>query len=140
MSKPNQKPPKNSNSIDLNSAIGKNLIVHENIGQEIIIVNIEKVKLILHDHSDKLKRNTDWINPLAIFISLLLADLTASFNNDFIGIEAPVWKALFILLTFGSGIYSIISIIYSLRKGSTIDDVIDQLKEHSHNTEENIEI
>lgn len=140
MSKSTRKPQKNKTSIDLNSAIGKKLIIHENITQEIIIVNIEKVKLILHDHSAKLKRSTDWINPLAIFLALLLADLTASFKNDFIGIEAPVWKALFILLTIGSGIYLIINIINICRKGSTIDDVIEQLKEHSHNPEENNEI
>ena len=136
MSKSNSKTPKTT-SIDLNSAIGKKLIVHENISLEIIIVNIDRVKLILQDHHSKMKRNTDWINPLAIFVTLLLADLTATFDTNFIGIKASVWEAVFILLTVGAFIYFSISLINSLRKGSSIDEVIEHLKEHSHNSSEN---
>ena len=125
MNSPNGKGQRKSMNIDLNSDIGSQLVVHKNISQEIVIVNIDRMKLILQDHHAKLKRNTDWINPLAIFIALLLADLTATFNTNFLGIKSAVWEAIFI-----------ISLLNLCRKGSTIDDVLDQLKEHSKNSEE----
>ena len=83
MSGSSQRKTSKPNNIDLNSDIGSQLVVHKNISQEIIIINIDRLKLILKDHHTKIKRSTDWINPLAIFIALLLADLTATFN-DFI--------------------------------------------------------
>ena len=134
MSKSSQRSASKPNSIDLNSDIGNQLVVHKNISQEIIIINIDRLKLILQDHNAKIKRSTDWINPLAIFIALLLADLTATFN-DFIGIKAPVWEAIFILLTLASGIYLLCSFVNIARKGSTIEGVIDKLKEHAQDNQ-----
>lgn len=136
MSKSSQRSASKPNSIDLNSDIGNQLVVHKNISQEIIIINIDRLKLILQDHNAKIKRSTDWINPLAIFIALLLADLTATFN-DFIGIKAPVWEAIFILLTLASGIYLLCSFLNIARKGSTIEGVIDKLKEHAQDSTDN---
>lgn len=136
MSKSSQRSASKPNSIDLNSDIGNQLVVHKNISQEIIIINIDRLKLILQDHNAKIKRSTDWINPLAIFIALLLADLTATFN-DFIGIKAPVWEAIFILLTLASGIYLLCSFVNIARKGSTIEGVIDKLKEHAQDSTDN---
>lgn len=136
MSKSSQRSASKPNSIDLNSDIGNQLVVHKNISQEIIIINIDRLKLILQDHNAKIKRSTDWINPLAIFIALLLADLTATFN-DFIGIKAPVWEAIFILLTLASGIYLLCSFANIARKGSTIEGVIDKLKEHAQDSTDN---
>lgn len=136
MSKSSQRSASKPNSIDLNSDIGNQLVVHKNISQEIIIINIDRLKLILQDHNAKIKRSTDWINPLAIFIALLLADLTATFN-DFIGIKAPVWEAIFILLTLASGIYLLRSFVNIARKGSTIEGVIDKLKEHAQDSTDN---
>lgn len=136
MSKSSQRSASKPNSIDLNSDIGNQLVVHKNISQEIIIINIDRLKLILQDHNAKIKRSTDWINPLAIFIALLLADLTATFN-DFIGITAPVWEAIFILLTLASGIYLLCSFVNIARKGSTIEGVIDKLKEHAQDSTDN---
>ncbi len=140
MSTLNAKRQRKTTNIDLNSDIGSQLVVHKNlsqeiISQEIIIVNIDRMKLILQEHNAKLKRNTDWINPLAIFIALLLADLTATFNTDFIGIKAAVWEAIFILLTVIAALYLLISFINLCRKGSSIEDVINHLKEHSHNSD-----
>lgn len=136
MSKSSQRSAGKPNSIDLNSDIGNQLVVHKNISQEIIIINIDRLKLILQDHNAKIKRSTDWINPLAIFIALLLANLTATFN-DFIGIKAPVWEAIFILLTLASGIYLLCSFVNIARKGSTIEGVIDKLKEHAQDSADN---
>lgn len=136
MSKSSQRSASKPNSIDLNSDIGNQLVVHKNISQEIIIINIDRLKLILQDHNAKIKRSTDWINPLAIFIALLLADLTATFN-DFIGIKAPVWEAIFILLTLASGIYLLCSFVNIARKGSIIEGVIDKLKEHAQDSTDN---
>lgn len=136
MSRTSQKGANKPNNIDLNSDIGSQLVVHKNISQEIIIINIDRLKLILQDHHTNIKRSTDWINPLAIFIALLLANLTATFN-DFIGIKAPVWEAIFIILTVVAGVYLLCSIVNIFRKGSTIEGVIDKLKEHSQAQDDN---
>lgn len=131
-----QKGSNKANSIDLNSDIGGQLVVHKNISQEIIIVNIDRLKLILQDHQTRVKKSTDWINPFAIFIALLLANLTTTFNKDFIGIKSAVWEALFIILTFAAGIYLLCNIINIFRKGSSIEDVIENLKEHAQDSTE----
>lgn len=59
MSKSSQRSASKPNSIDLNSDIGNQLVVHKNISQEIIIINIDRLKLILQDHNAKIKRSTD---------------------------------------------------------------------------------
>ena len=83
-----------ANSINLNDDI--NITVHKNLAQEIIVINIDKLKLILKDHQDALRQKRDWINPLALFITLLVTNLTSTFNDTW-SISADTWKAIFII-------------------------------------------
>ena len=129
--------PTSTTNIDLQSDIGSKLVVHKNISQEIIIVNIDKLKLILQDHNKNIKRTTDWFNPLAIFLTLLLADLTATFN-DFIGVSASVWNAIFLILTFAAAIYLIYNVYNCLQEGSTVEDIIEKIKAHHENSSTDI--
>lgn len=53
------------------------------------------------------------------------------------GIKAPVWEAIFLLLTVVAAFYLLNSIVNIFRKGSSIEDVIDNLKEHAQSSTEN---
>ncbi|MBO5254844.1 MAG: hypothetical protein J6B07_03360 [Opitutales bacterium] len=128
--KPNKQVNTQKHNINLSSDIGNQLTIHKNIEQEIVIVNIDKVRLILNEHNSNIKKRLDWINPLALFLAILTANLTADFK-DFWGIPAPTWDAIFILLGFASGIYLFYAFCSCFSRKSTIDDVIEKLKQHT---------
>lgn len=64
---------------------------------------------------------------LGIVISSLLALVTAKDFNSFLGIDSPTWKAIFILLLFGSTVVFIMLLIITIRnfwKGNFKDSKI----------------
>ena len=125
---------KTSNSINLNDDI--NITVHKNLAQEIIIINIDKLKLILKDHQDALRQKRDWINPLALFISLLITNLTSSFHDTW-NISADTWQAIFIILCIGALCWLIYAVYNAIKgKDCSIEAVINNIKLAHDNTEE----
>ena len=45
-----------ANDIHLNTDIVNQITVHKNLSQEIIVINIDKVKLILNEHQKKVQK------------------------------------------------------------------------------------
>ena len=123
-----------ANSINLNDDI--NITVHKNLAQEIIVINIDKLKLILKDHQDALRQKRDWINPLALFITLLVTNLTSTFDDTW-SISADTWKAIFIILCLFSACWLAYSLYHAIKgKQCTIDTVINTIKIANNTTEE----
>lgn len=121
------------NSINLNDDI--NITVHKNLAQEIIIINIDKLKLILKDHQDALRQKRDWINPLALFLSLLITNLTSTFHDTW-SIPANTWQAIFIILCVGALCWLCLAIYNAIRgKNCTIEAVINTIKVAHDNTD-----
>lgn len=75
-----------ANDIHLNTDIVNQITVHKNLSQEIIVINIDKVKLILNEHQKKVQKKIDLINPLALF--LLRCRMIAFFQQHLI----LIWK------------------------------------------------
>ena len=118
------------NYLNLDEDLTCQIIVHKNLGQEIIVTNTDKVKIILDDHHKIIKRKNAWINPVSVFISVLTTILTANFSETKFGISSPTWQSIFILVCIASLIWSIVSIINAvkyLNKG-TIDQCIEKMK------------
>lgn len=128
MNKPNEY--ENNANINLQSDIVDTLIVHKNVKQEIVMVSIDRLKLTLQEHHNIIKNKNAWTDALAIFIALLLADLASEFH-DFLGVEASVWKAIFIISTVVALIYFIRCVYYALKSTSNIDDLIEKIKRHA---------
>lgn len=120
-------------TINLQNDIGEKLVVHKNIEQEIIIINIDRMKWTLKDHIDGIKSQDNWKEALAIFIALFLAVLTSTFH-DFMWLEAAVWKAIFIICTIASFLYLLKRVYYAAKIPTNIDDLIDKLKKHAKNS------
>ena len=120
--------------------ITSQLTVNKNLSQEIIVTNTDKVKIILNDHHKIIKRKIEWINPLGIFITVLATLLTAQFDKVVFGIDAIMWKAIFIVTGLASFGYCIYLIIYAIKyyKNGSIEEFIDKLKNQSKEIRETV--
>ena len=99
-----------------------------NVKSDLIEITHDKLENILLKHLHRLKYRREWVAPLSIFITLLVAILTVTFN-DF-GLKAEEWKFIFILcgiIAFCWFIYSILLLIIYWNS-TTIDSLINKIK------------
>lgn len=106
-----------------------NITVQTNISQEIIVVSADKAKLCLIHYKDILKSQTDWMAPAGILISLVTSLFATDFKN-FLGIQAEVWRAIYILLSIVTSIWFLITLsrAYKNRNKGDIEELIKMLK------------
>lgn len=117
-----------NNSIDIDNAMTEGMIVHKNVKQEILIVTREKVELCLMKNHKCLREKSDWKTPTGILIATITTLETATFQDAFF--EAPVWKAIFIIvsiLSFGWLAVTLINLYKNRHKGS-VDSIITELQ------------
>jgi hypothetical protein len=120
-------------NINLNEDLTKGLTVFKNIDQEVLLINTDKVKLLLIEHDKIVRQKMDWLAPFGIFITVLITLLTTNIEKILFGLSRQTWQALFILICIGSGI---LTLFYALRaikncnKG-TIVELIEKLKSDS---------
>jgi hypothetical protein len=117
-------------NINLDEDLTRQMTVHKNLTQEIIVTNTDKVKLILNDHHKIIKRKIEWINPVGIFLSVLTTILTAKFDERKFGISPQIWQAIFIVSCIATFIWSAILVVNAIRyydKG-TVNQFIEKLK------------
>jgi len=81
-----------------------------NVKSDLIEITGDKLENILLRHLHCLGSRKSWVTPLSILVTVLLAELSASFGDKF-GIKGSVWEALFLLITIGSAIWFVVSII-----------------------------
>lgn len=127
------------NGFDIRDEMMNNSKVFKNFNQEFIVTTVDKVKLCLIKHKQSLKAQIQWVAPLGIFIALLTALLTSSFNNTVLGQEPEVWKSLFLISTVGSFVWFIYELIKTIkinRKGEgKIENIIIELKKSTNKNE-----
>lgn len=117
-------------NINLDEDLTRQMTVHKNLTQEIIVTNTDKVKLILNDHHKIIKKKIEWINPVGIFLSVLTTLLTAKFEETKFGISPQIWQAIFLVSCIATFLWSTILIFNAVRyfnKG-TVDQCIEKLK------------
>lgn len=122
-------------SVDFSDELSKNLTIHKNVNQEIIITTSDKIKLVLLSTKEILTSQRDWWTPFGLLISFITTMCTADFKLSF-GISKEFWEAIFVLLTIFSFLWFCKS-IYRLIKNWGNDDlekIIAQIKV----TEQNI--
>lgn len=101
--------------------------VISNTSVNVIKITEDKLYNILTKHIAKLRSAKDWINPVAVSVSLLLALLTTDFKTAF-GLSSDTWKAVFIILFGISVIYSLYSICHCIFSRSNINLIIKDIK------------
>ena len=110
--------------------------IHENLEQHAWLILEDKVKLTLIDYEEQFRVPYDWKTPLSIFVTLILAILTANFKDfEIISSEALngiAYAAAFFFASLAAknGWKAI------RRKRVKIDDVIQELRESSDQQKE----
>lgn len=99
---------------------------HRNIDQEVIEITVDKLRLILHTHIRELDKQSIWKGDLGVFVTLLLAVITSDFRAVW-GVEANVWRSLFIVGAIVYAVKLVVSLFKYLRAKS-LDDVILAIK------------
>lgn len=99
---------------------------YDNTQSNIIRITDDKLKVILLENKETLVKNTDYIAPLTLLISLILTFCTTDFK-DFFTISSNVWKGFYLFLTLGSGIWLFWE-IRKKRESITINELIDKIR------------
>ena len=126
---------KGSKTINIRSEVNKSLTTHTNLNQHILVISEDKVRLAMIKYDKQYEKNHDWISPLSIAITILIAIFTADFKTTLF-IDAKVLEAAAYLLcivfaykTIKNGYYT-----YRGRKNRiTHDQMIESLRENSEN-------
>ncbi|MCD8440634.1 hypothetical protein [Tenacibaculum finnmarkense] len=100
-----------------------------NVKSDLIEITHDKLENILLKHLKSLDIRNSWITPASIFLTVLIARLTSTFN-DSLGIPKDVWNAFFLIVMIGSGIWLIWKIveIISCWKKSSVEYLINSIK------------
>jgi hypothetical protein len=103
--------------------------VRTNTKSDLIEITEDKLENILLKHLDKLNKAKGWLTPLSLFITIIIVILTADFKL-FIGIEKEVWKAIFVLSSFITFVWTVVSVYKAIicSKKSSISFLISEIK------------
>ncbi len=85
--------------IELDKEFSDQLTVHKNIGQEIVVTTVDKVRICLMETRDCLTTKREWATPLALCLALLSTLVAADFRDYLL--PKAVWQAMYILACQG---------------------------------------
>lgn len=116
------------NSINVGEELSKKVVIYKNISPKIVVVDLVQLRSLIRDHDEAIKSSADWVSIVALLVSLVLANITASFHQ-FLGLSPDTWKAIFVICTFASAIWLIVILVQRSRNRNTrsIDYLIKQL-------------
>ena len=119
----------NGLSVNFNDELSKNLTVHKNVNQEIIVTTSDKIKLVLINTEKKLTSQRDWWTPLGLLFSFVTTLITANFKNV-CGLTKDTWKAIFIILILLSLVWLIITLrkLYLNWGEYNLESIIERIK------------
>ncbi len=72
----------------------KQSAVHINLGQQMIILTEDRLRLDLNELSDSTKHRREWHVPAGMLITEVAAFVTSSFHNT-VGVSGQQWEAFF---------------------------------------------
>ena len=116
-------------SVDFGDELSKNLTIHKNVKQEIIITTEDKIKLVLINTKEIMTSRRDWWTPFGLLVAFITTLCTADFKTAF-SLSKEFWHAIFVLLTIFSAGWFVMT-IYKLIKNWGQDDlnkIIEQIK------------
>ncbi len=120
------------NSINVGEELSNKVVIYKNISPKIVVVDLVQLRNLIRDHDEAIKNSADWVSIMALFVSLVLANITASFHH-FLGLSPDTWKAIFVICTIASAIWLIVIFIQRFRNRNTrsIDFLIKQLTDEA---------
>lgn len=100
--------------------------IHSNVSPEILEITLDKLKIVLLENQDSLRKNTEWQTPLALLVTIITVFVTANFKSVLF-LSSDTWAAIFVI----SGFISFIWLVKSLLNRTsqlTVDELIDCMK------------
>lgn len=119
-------------NLDISRELTEKVVMHKNIGQEVVVTTVDKLKLCLIEHQAILAGQREWIPALGLFLSFVATLCTATFRP--VLLSPDTWKAIYImaaLLSCGWALYLIIRAAKSWNKGDAdalIKRIVNQPK------------
>jgi hypothetical protein len=110
----------------LSDAILQNTKVHQNVHQDVIIITEDKVQLCLLRHINQAARARDWLTPGGILLAIVTTFTTSTFN-DALGLDAAVWKALFVMATVATVVWLIVTFRRAFSAPS-LEEIVTEMK------------
>ncbi len=111
--------------------------VRTNIKSDVINITEDKLENILLKNLAYYNLRFSWLNPLGIFLAFLLAELTSTFNKEFLGVTGNVWEAFFLIGTLISGVWLLVTVIRVLKnwKKCSLTHILDLIKNTIQNNQ-----
>jgi len=113
-------------TIDLLREGLKQSAVHVNLGQEMMVLTEDRLRLELNELSDSAKHRQSWHAPAGVLMTEVAAFVTSSFH-DTIGISGQQWQAFFRALIIATVIWLLVALVRG-RRSSSADSLIERLK------------
>jgi hypothetical protein len=98
---------------------------HKNVSQEVVEITTDRLRIILSEHINKIGKQKEWQAALGILVALSASLLTADFRATF-GVEAGVWKSLFIVGAGASAIWLVICLFRFIQR-QDLEDLIRKI-------------
>lgn len=115
-----------SGSITVSRVHGSDAVV------EVIAINEDRLRVILHDHAASLTDKRAWWTPAGIVLTLVIAFLTTEFKSA-LGLSADSWKAVFVVALVLASLV-LIKELARRRKAATADSLVDEIKRRAAGT------
>lgn len=118
-------------NIEFEKEFSAKLTVHKNIGQEVIVTTVDKVKICLMENRECLTAQKEWITPLSLFIALVTTLAAAEFRKFLF--EAAVWQAIYVLGAVITLVWTVLKLrdAWKMRSKASIDTIVTSLKAQS---------
>lgn len=99
-------------------------------GQELIVINEDKLELLVSQHLSRAEKRYSWCVPAGIFISLLATLLTATFK-DSLSVSSQNWQAIFQIACICSAFWMIVQIAISIKYYKSKQFFADEVRNRS---------
>jgi hypothetical protein len=105
--------------------------LHLNLGQEVMVTTEDKIRLCMSEHAMRLGAQQGWVAPVSMLITVVVVLLTSDFHDALL--DKAVWKALFVLVAIGCGLWSFRAVRTAMGVATSVDRIVDELKRSSPN-------
>jgi hypothetical protein len=113
-------------SIDLLHEGIKQSVVHVNVGQQMLVVTEDKMRLGLNELVHAARNRQAWQAPAAMFLTEIAVFTTANFHAA-IGVSGDQWQALFRALLVVTFLWLVTAVVRG-RPGPSVKSFLDSLK------------
>lgn len=114
--------------IELEKEFTERLTIHKNIGQEVVVTTVDKVRICLMENRDRLLGQREWLTPLSLFLAFVTT-LNAAEFREFI-LKPAVWQAVYLIGSIVTFVWFVATAARAWRHRASvsIDTIVNTLK------------